>query len=290
MEACAHPERKRHAQLRHQARATPLWVGSPDDWALVRQRPRPPLVCPESGCDVELISYENLNNQYNPRIFKFKSVGSSCSHWDPDHHGGGGPPSPEHEWMELYLSRLVRSLGYTATPEHPPTRADVFVEECSYCLEVQLRSTQFRKRTAQREAKGARVCWFHREGLDTEKARKALFGLPAVRFRVLDENQPGRLIAPWNDPKRHERIEHARLQVFGTVAYLETNKDIGELSFRTRTMDGTMFLAEILSGQRRWYRPMMLGRKSGLWALRRDVPCTTPDGKGNYREPLQPWT
>jgi hypothetical protein len=270
MEPCAHPERKRHARLRHQPRAAPLWVGDPEDWALVRQRPRPPLICPEPGCDVELISYENLSNRYNPRIFKFKSVGSSCNHWVPDNHGGG-PPSPEHEWMELYLSRVVTSLGYTATPEHAPTRADVFVHECSYCLEVQLRSTQFRKRTAQREAKGTNVCWFLREGLDTEKARKALFGLPAVRFRVVDESEPGRLIAPWNDPESHEGIEHARLQVFGTIAYLEKSARTGELSFRTRTMDGTTFLAEILSGRRRWYRPMVLGRKSGLWGLRRDV-------------------
>jgi len=243
-------------------------VGDPDDWALVRQRPRPPLVCPEPGCGVELISYENPANHYNPRIFKFKHVGDSCTHWTPASHGGGGPPSPEHEWMQLYLTRVATSLGYTATPEHPPTRADVFVHECSYCLEVQLRPTQFRQRTAQREAKGARVCWFIREGLDTEKARRALFGLPAVRFRVVDEAE--RLLAPWNEPDNYELVDGARLQVFGTVACLERSRT-GELSFRTRTMDGTTFLDEILAGRRRWYRPVMLGRKTGLWALRGDV-------------------
>ncbi len=173
--------------------------------------------------------------------------------------------------MQLYLTRVATSLGYTATPEHPPTRADVFVEECSYCLEVQLRPTQFRKRTAQREAKGARVCWFIREGLDTEKARKALFGLPAVRFRIVDLTEPGRLITPWGSPEGHQRPEDVHLQVFGTIAHLEKNNRTGNLSFRTRTMDGTDFLAEILSGRRRWYRPMMLGRKTGLWALRGDV-------------------
>jgi hypothetical protein len=270
MEAHAHPPLKRHAQLGHQPRSTPLWVGDPDDWAVVRQKPRPPLVCPEPGCDIELISYEDLNNRYNPRIFKFKSVGSSSSHWDPDNHGGG-PPSPEHEWMELHLSRIATSLGYTSTPEHAPTRADVFVHECSYCLEVQLRSTQFRKRTAQRQFKGARVCWFIREGLDTEKARKALFGLPAVRFRIVDGSERARLITPWNKPDDHELTEEARLQVFGTIAYLEKNTHTRELSFRTRTMDGSTFVSEILSNERRWYRPTMLGRKSGLWALRRDV-------------------
>src|SRR4051812_20013795 len=145
--------------------------------------------------------------------------------------------------MKLYLSRIVTSLGYTATPEHPPTRADVFVHECSYCLEVQLRPTQFRKRTAQREAKGTRVCWFIREGLDTETARKALFGLPAVRFRVVDESD--RLLAPWNEPDNQELTDRARLKLFGTIAYLERSRT-GELSFRTRTMAGETFLAEIL--------------------------------------------
>jgi len=226
-------------------------------------------VCPEPGCDVELISYENPGNQYNPRIFKFKHVGSSCDHWTPD-TPGGGPPSPEHEWMELYLTRLVTSLGYTAIPEHPPTRADVFVPECSYCLEVQLRPTQFRQRTAQREAKGARVCWFIREGVDSEKARKALFGLPAVRFRVVDRSDQGRPVTPWTEPDNPAVTEQARLQVFGTIASLERPRT-GELSFRTSTVDGANFLDEILSGRRRWYRPMMLGRKTGLWALRGDV-------------------
>jgi len=173
--------------------------------------------------------------------------------------------------MKLYLSRVVTGLGYTATPEHPPTRADVFVHESMYCLEVQLRPTQFRKRTSQREAKGAHVCWFIREGLDSEQARRALFGLPAVRFRMVDGSDPGRLISPWNEPDDQTAYDQAHLQVFGTAAYLERDALSGELSFRTRTLDGTVFLAEILSRRRRWYRPMMLGRKSGLWALRGDV-------------------
>ena len=127
MEACGHTERKRHAQLRHQPRATPLWVGDPDDWALVRQRPRPPLVCPEPGCDVELISYENPANQYNPRIFKFKHVGDSCTHWTPASHGGGRAPSPEHGRVEVYLARVLDNVGNPATPERPPSSADAFV-------------------------------------------------------------------------------------------------------------------------------------------------------------------
>lgn len=276
MEACQHPERKRHAQLRHQPRSTPLWVGDPDDWALVRHKPRPPLVCPEPGCGVELISYENVNNQYNPRIFKFKSINRSCDHW-PAGGRGGGPESAQHEWMKLRLVRIATMLGYTATPEHAPTHADVYVHEASFCLEVQLNPTQFRKRTAVREAKGVKVCWLIREGLDTEKAVKALFGLPAVRFRVVDRDDLGRLVAPWDHPDDRDLAQRARLQVFGTVAHgvrADQPPDAGMPGapwLRTGTMDGFQFLVEILSGRRRWYRPGVLGHKRGLWALRTDV-------------------
>ncbi len=275
MESCQHQQLKRHAQLRHQPRSAPLWVGDPDDWALVRQKPRPPLVCPEPGCQVELISYENLNNRHNPRIFKFKSVAGACGHWPAQ--GGGGPESAQHEWMKLRLKRIVEQLGYTATPEHAPTHADVLVHEVSYCLEVQLVPTQFRKRTKIREDTGANVCWLIREGLDSEKAVKALFGLPAVRFRIVDKDDQGRLLAPWDHPGERYLARRARLEVFATVAHAlpeerrPNSAKQGGSWFRTGTMDGLQFLDEILSGRRRWYRPGMLGQKRGLWALKTDV-------------------
>jgi hypothetical protein len=263
MDPCQHQGLKRHAQVRHQPRSTPLWVGDPDDWALVRQQPRPPLVCPEPGCQVELIYYENLNNQYNPRIFKFKSVDRSCDHWSSP-GVGGGPESAQHEWLKLRLTRIATRLGYTATAEHAPTKADVFVHEASFCLEIQLNATQFRLRTATREAKGAKVCWLIREGLDSEKTLKALFGLPAVRFRVVDKLDPGRLLAPWQHPSERDLARRARLEVFATIAHAlpaqRRHPAMGRATwFRTGTMDGLQFLEEILSGRRRWYRPGLLG-------------------------------
>ena len=225
---------------------------------------------------MELISYENLNNQYNPRIFKFKSINRSCDHW-PVGGRGGGPESAQHEWMKLRLTRIASRLGYKATPEHAPTHADVFVHEASLCLEIQLNPTQFRRRTGVREAKGAKVCWLIREGLDGEKALKALFGLPAVRFRVVDRDEPGRLVTPWDHPGDRDLAHRARLEVFATVAHarrVDKRADpvmpVGTW-FRTGAMDGFEFLEEILSGRRRWYRPGMLGQKRGLWALRTDV-------------------
>jgi hypothetical protein len=274
MEPCHHQEVKRHAQLRHQPRSTPLWVGDPEDWALVRHLPRPPLVCPEPGCQVELISYENLNNRYNPRIFKFKSADGSCTHWSARGHGGG-PESAQHEWMKLRLSRIAGKLGYKATPEHVPTHADVLVHDMSFCLEVQLSATQFRLRTKAREAKGLQVCWLIRDGLDSEKALKALFGLPAVRFRVVDRDEPGRLLTPWDDVTDRDLARRAWLEVFATIAHAPRADKRAAMPvgtwFRTGTMDGFAFLDEILSGRRRWYRPGMLGQKRGLWALKTDV-------------------
>jgi hypothetical protein len=193
---------------------------------------------------VELISYENVNNQYNPRIFKFKSINKSCDHWTARGRGGG-PESAQHEWMKLRLTRIAQRLGYTATAEHAPTHTDVFVHEASFCLEVQLNPTQFRKRTAAREGQGMKVCWLIREGLDTEKALKALFGLPAVRFRVVDAAEPGRLLAPWDGPGDRDAARRARVQVFGTIAYRAGKRANAAVTdapwFRTGMMDGLQF-------------------------------------------------
>ncbi len=277
MQSLHSQQTKRHAQLQYQPRSVPLWVGDPEDWALVRREPRPPLVCPEPGCDVELISYENLNNKQNPRIFKFKPAGRSCDHWT-DRGQGGGPESAQHEWVKLRLTRIARKLGYTATPEHPPTRADVYVHEPSFCLEVQLVATQFGIRTSARQAKESRVCWLIREGLNTPRTRQALFTLPAVRFRIIDRTNPeGRLAAPWEHPSDRELARRARLQVFGTIAHrpqahLQTSLDALRSGwFWTGPMDGFQFLEQVLSGHRTWHPPGTLGNTRGLWALHTDV-------------------
>ena len=163
-------------------------------------------------------------------------------------------------------ARVQRDAG------HAPTHADVFVHEALLCLEVQLNPTQFRRRTRAREAKGSQVCWLIREGLDTEKALKALFGLPAVRFRVIDRDDLGRLSRRGTTPGDRRLARRARLQIFGTVAYrplpdkrpdwFNTHKDqkyLGVSKMRSST-PGLTFLGDEVrssttSGERRRKRP-----------------------------------
>ncbi len=216
MEPCDHSDRKRHAQLRHNPRSAPLWVGNPQDWEMVRTRPRPPLVCPEPGCNVELTSYECLENKHNPRIFKFKPGDRGCAHAFDDELSDeerrpGGPMTPMHRWVQNRVLRIVQTLRYDAVTEHWPTRSDIFVqphrrselglEQPGFSLEVQLVPTDFPKRTQSRQDKGAQVCWLIRYGLNDPKTTKALFGLPAVRFRVIDPSDTERRpCAPWDAP------------------------------------------------------------------------------------------
>jgi hypothetical protein len=104
-----------------------------------------------------------------------------------------------------------------------------------------------------------------------------LFGLPAVRFRVVNRANAGRLLTPWDHPSDRDVAHRAQLEVFAIIARApraDKRSDPatpGATWFQTGTMDGFQFLEEILSGRRRWYRPGVLGQKRGLWALRSDV-------------------
>jgi hypothetical protein len=269
-----HAQTKRHAQLRHAPRARPFWVGDPDDWKIVRRHPRPPLVCPEPGCDLELVSYENHNNRRNPRVFKFKAGAKPCGHWRVEGLSGG-PESAQHQWMKRYLAKIATRYGYTAIPEHHPTRADVYVQEPAYCLEVQLVPTQFVQRTKARTQQGAQVCWFVRDGLDTRKARAAVFQGPGIRFRVVEAADRERPAAPWDAPE--EEGQPVRVQVFASIARAPRPSDTlsakssGLDWFVAGRMDADVFLKEILSGRRHWHRPGVVHPNRGYWILDTDL-------------------
>lgn len=141
-----------------------------------------------------------------------------------------------------------------------------------------------------------KVCWLIREGLDTEKALKALFGLPAARFRVVDRDDPGRLLTPWDDPADRDLGHRARLQVFGTIGYLfraDRRPDLaipGATWFRTGTMDGFQFskrsfpAADAGTGRRH------SGTSAGCGRCGQMLPSTTPfvTGLANWHDRPEP--
>lgn len=173
----AHRGTKRHERVRHNPTAPLLWVGDDNAWRTARSK-NVRLVCPEPDCDIELVAVENRKNRYNPRYFRFKTKGVDCDHWPA--RSRGGPESPQHEWLKARLASIVRRLEYQATPEHWETQADVFVHEPAFCLEVQLRPTQFGSCTASRLGKGTELCWFIRDALDSPATKVALFHRRAV--------------------------------------------------------------------------------------------------------------
>lgn len=272
----AHRGTKRHARLRHDPRRPLLWVGDDDDWKLARAKDQP-LVCPEPGCEMELVAVQNDSNKYNPRFFRFKTKAGTCSHWPAA--GGGGPESPRHDWLKARLANIARREDYTVTPEHWYTRADVLVHEPQFCLEIQLRGTDFIGRTASRHRKGAQVCWFLAPDVDTKNARDALFNREAVRFRVIDRTDRRSRLSPWDHPGNRDLARRAIIEVYGTVGHAPrpgrqpdpADTRPGVKWWRTSPMDGYRFLVEILAGDRRWYPSNSIGHPTGLWARETDV-------------------
>jgi len=57
--------------------------------------------CPETGCQAQLIFYENLNNPQTPRIVKFMSVDRPCDHWPAHGKGGGSECALPNKWLKL---------------------------------------------------------------------------------------------------------------------------------------------------------------------------------------------
>lgn len=99
--------------------------------------------------------------------------------------------SARHLWIQTRLLEHCRELGYAAIPEDPNTRADIFVPQPPYALEVQLRPTQFERRTASRTAKGADTIWFvgHDVDYNDKLVKRAMWRLPSARVKVYDRRR-----------------------------------------------------------------------------------------------------
>ncbi|UQX10046.1 hypothetical protein [Candidatus Mycobacterium methanotrophicum] len=121
--------------------------------------------------------------------------------------------SERHRWMPNYITDLCRRMEYSAFPEHElvdadgvcVARADVCVVPANMVFEVQQRNTDFKGRTAARVKGGAvQTVWMLSHDANAKGCVKALFSLPAARFKVLDRRLPRkeqweREFEPWLD-------------------------------------------------------------------------------------------
>jgi hypothetical protein len=253
---------KQLAQLRdHPPRAKPLWVYDADDWALMRSVPSGSLVCPTCRSPFQV----PFENPQGTRFLRDKR-GGACPHVSrPDL--GGGVMSPQHRWLQERIARICIKAGYHPIVEHYETNADVYVVEAQMAIEIQRWSTDFEIRTQARRARNADVLWLITEDATSRGARQALFEQPAARVLVHSQRSRQEPLKPWEGSSL---ARFARLSVYATVAHLDARTS----TLRTGHEDGYRFLTEVLSKQRKWYRPGTAGLPhpgSGAWVLDTDL-------------------
>jgi hypothetical protein len=249
---------KRHARLGDATRRL-LWVGNEADWAIMRARPRPLLLCPQDDCGEPL--HAVCNGRGTRFLRRSRGGGGSCPHWWVTGSGTGatGPESQRHLWLKARLASICLQLRWAAVPEDPTTHADVWVPDARTAIEVQLRRTDTLARTAARfDAGASTVVWLVAAGLP---AGRMLFQAPAARFDVVSPSR-GCSVQPWVEP-----CEDARLIVFGTIWQWRDWRLV------TGRMSAFAFLAEVLAGRMGWCPPgtpgLPLGR--GGWVRWSDL-------------------
>lgn len=254
------PKSKQHAHRRDVRRRYPLWVYDDDDWQKMRDLPVGDLICPKSGCRAELVPVER---QAGTRFLRNRPGTSDCGHAFARGQGGG-PPSPEHRWLQQRLVMLCDDLGYEAMQEH--AYADVWVKHTPpLAIEVQRWATNFAVRSAARQAMGANVLWLLPESASSKKAGEDLFRHPAARLRVLRRGSRTEEAKPW-EPGHSGRVV---LWIGATV--MRPSQD-GRSLVSAGNYDARAFLREVLNGERRWYGPNEPGFKFGAgWAKPTDV-------------------
>ncbi len=236
---------KRHA-LTQPDSGRVLWVGDDGDWSRMRASPAPRLVCPADGCGDPLHAVQTAKGT---RFLRWSRSGGGCPHWWTAPSGGGGPESAQHLWLKARLASICLELGWSAVPEDPTTRADVWLPQRRLALEVQLRRSDLLRRTRARYEAGAScVVWFVAPRVTLSRS---LFMTPALRLAVVSAADAARDVQPWIDG------EPARLVVFGPIWRWR------DWRLATGRVSAYGFLAELLTGALGWCPPGTPGIPSG---------------------------
>lgn len=255
---------------------TVLDVLDPHGWARLRAAPSGSLRCPEPGCAQRLTTVLHADGT---RFLRNLPGEPDCGH-------GAHPMSAEHRWLQERLAGIARSLGQPATVEHRATFADVYLPDVRLALEVQRWPTDFAGRTLARRRLGADVIWLLRvpPGQPSTRLARALFHQPAVRLVVHQRGAWATELLPWADPASGA---DAVLSVHGTVARHDPAGD----QLTTRPMDAAAFLAEVVSGARRWYPAERLegtGLTHGAWVAGADL-AAFPIPPRPWRQRVRQW-
>ena len=193
--------------------------------------------CDRPGCR-GLLEPKNFDEITRLRHLAYpKYSGGGCGHHDrkpEETPATDRGMSERHRWMQNRITAICRQLKYSTVPEHQLTQADVYVETTRTALEVQQRATDFARRTAARTKNGAaQTIWLLSHDANQPAVRRALFELPAVRFKVVDRRLPREHrtveFEPWRDIETLD--EHAAVDVWATTwqlvetqPYLQTCK------------------------------------------------------------------
>lgn len=162
--------------------------------------------------------------------------------------------------MQNRITALCRRMGYAAVPEHElrgpdgegVARADVWVEPARVAVEVQQRRTDFKGRTAARGKGGAaQTIWLLSHDANDPASQRALFSLPAARFKVIDrrltrKEQWAVEFEPWLDNEALD--EYAAVDVWATTWQLISEQPY----LRSCKLDLQMFMQQVLEGRRVW--------------------------------------
>lgn len=238
-----------------------LDVTKPDDWAMMKHLGNGQLVCPSPECR----SGFKKPYERNGTRFLVNMPGANCTHPSVSRGQGGGPMGYVHIAMQLRLGEIGQSRGWDPVLEDHPTHADVLFRQFQYIAEIQNWNTDFVGRTAARSAHGCKTIWLFPTGASGAGVTNALFHSPAVRIGFYVHGMPVHLDK--DDPRPSD---DAQLRVSATVARPTADRT----EFMTRGMEAGAFLAEVFSGERRWYPPRELPTEKqsyGIWAKKSDV-------------------
>lgn len=263
-------------------------VNIQSDWDMIYKTPSTHVKCSVESCDT-LLTAKRMSRS-GLRFFAVRSGG--CSHnlvempvgqdevaQDPSKlAGGGGPEGEEHLWIKVRLFKIARKLGVQAVVEHSLTRADVFLPERKLVLEYQRWATDFRNRTAQRAAAGAKdTVWMFPWQPPGAPQTKAIKEFNREDFQhggiyVAARNKDARQILerPWENLAQ-ERT--ARLYASGSIAVFD--QKLGTLVRKELSL--ATVLSQIINRERVLARVPVLTKSSGqmitasVWVLHDDL-------------------